>query len=147
VGRITFENNHISPRISLSRQLKSFLISIFNDEDVLFKKVSYIFCKDEYLLALNQQYLHHDRYTDVLTFTLSGPDQEIISEIYISVERVMENSAKLKSNYSQELLRVMIHGVLHLCGYRDTTPRQKTIMRAQEDYYLSRLPFHVERFT
>jgi probable rRNA maturation factor len=136
---ISFNNNGISPKIRLTKELKKFLTSIFKTEKILFKKVSYIFCRDDYLLALNQQYLNHDTLTDILTFTLSDAGSPIISEIYISVERVRENAASLKINYPQELFRIMIHGILHLCGYSDHTLKQKTVMRKKENHYISLL--------
>ena len=137
MGTILFINNGISPGIKGKPKLKQFLISIFKNEGVDFKSVSYIFCKDDYLLTLNQRYLDHDTLTDILTFTLSGKNTAVISEIYISIERVKENANSLGNSYQQELFRVMIHGILHLCGFSDHTPRQKLLMREQEDYYLS----------
>jgi probable rRNA maturation factor len=136
---ISFNNNGISPRIRLTKELKYFLTSIFKSEKILFRSVSYVFCTDDYLLALNQQYLNHDTLTDVLTFTLSDTGSPVVAEIYISIERIQENAAFLKMNYSQELLRVMIHGILHLCGYLDLTPKQKTLIRKKEDHYLALL--------
>ena len=141
MGTIQFNNNGISPSIRDKQKLKQFLASIFSNEGVKFKSISYIFCTDEYLLTLNQQYLDHDTLTDILTFTLSGKDPAIISEIYISVERVKENAFSLKTVYPEELFRVMIHGILHLCGYSDHTPKQKALMREKEDYYLSQYSF------
>ena len=141
MGTILFSNNGISPLIKNKQELKQFLVSIFENENVQFKSVSYIFCKDDYLLSLNQRYLNHDTLTDILTFTLSGKHTLVISEIYISVERVKENAFLLKTNYQQELYRVMIHGILHLCGYSDHTPRQKSLMRKREDFYLSQYSF------
>lgn len=138
---ILFNNNGISPGFRLTKELKSFLISIFRNEKVSFKSVSYIFCKDDYLLTLNQQYLNQDTLTDILTFTLSVTPSAIVSEIYISVERVRENAVSLKTNYQHELFRVMIHGILHLCGYSDHTTKQKALMRKKENYYLSLLRF------
>lgn len=141
MGTILFSNNGISPAIKDKPELKQFLVSIFENENVQFKSVSYIFCKDDYLLSLNQRFLNHDTLTDILTFTLSGKATLIISEIYISIERVKENALSLNSGYQQELYRVMIHGILHLCGYSDHTPRQKSLMRKREDFYLSQYCF------
>lgn len=141
MGTILFSNNGISPAIKDKAKLKQFLVSVFENENVQFKSVSYIFCKDDYLVSLNQRYLNHDTLTDILTFTLSDRAHKIISEIYISIERVRENSIQLKSGYYQELYRVMIHGILHLCGYSDHTPRQKSLMRKREDFYLSQYSF------
>lgn len=134
---ISFSDHGISPGIRNKQELKFFFISIFKKEKIKFKSVSYIFCKDSYLLKLNKKYLNHNTYTDILTFTLSGLDLPVISEIYISVERVKENAALLKIGYFDELLRVMIHGILHLCGYSDDTPLKRAQMRQREDYYLA----------
>jgi rRNA maturation RNase YbeY len=139
VGTISFNNNQISFTLKDKLLLKSFLPIIFREEGYEFKSVSYIFCSDEYLLKLNQKYLNHDTYTDILTFTLSGTSLPIVSEIYISIERVKENARELGLNFIDELHRVMIHGILHLCGYSDHTPRLKTEIHKREDYYLSLL--------
>lgn len=138
MGTIIFNNHNISTVLKDKLLLKTFLASIFAQEKTNFESVSYIFCTDEFLLKLNQQYLQHDTLTDILTFTLSGTSLPIVSEIYISVERVKENAENLKVSYEEELHRVMIHGILHLCGYEDHTPEEKKKMRAKEDFYLSR---------
>jgi probable rRNA maturation factor len=135
---ISFNNHGVSPSLKSKPLLKIFLSSIFAEEKTEFKKISYIFCSDEFLLKLNQQYLNHDTLTDIITFTLSETSLPIISEIYISIERVEENAVELKVDYDTELIRVMIHGVLHLCGYSDHTPELKSEMRAKEDYYLKK---------
>jgi rRNA maturation RNase YbeY len=98
--------------------------------------ISFIFCSDEYLLGINQQYLEHDYYTDIITFDdVSG---ELISgDIFISVDRVRENAEIYGQSFSDELHRIIIHGVLHLLGYKDKEPDQKEIMTGKEDYYLS----------
>lgn len=136
MGTISFNNNQVSFTLKDKLLLKSFLPIIFKEEGYEFKSVSYIFCSDEYLLKLNQKYLKHDTYTDILTFTLSGTSLPIISEIYISIDRVRENAHELNINFSDELHRVMIHGILHLCGYSDHTPRLKTEIHKKEDHYL-----------
>ncbi len=112
---------------------------VFAEEDIRFKSISYIFCSDEFLLKLNQQYLNHDTLTDILTFTLSESSLDIVSEIYISIERVEENALKLRVPFITELYRVMIHGILHLCGYSDQTEIEKARMRKKEDHYLALL--------
>lgn len=119
--------------------LKTFLASVFAQEHISFKSITYVFCSDEFLLKLNQQYLKHDTLTDILTFTLSGTSLDIVAEIYISIERVKENATELNFPFLTELYRVMIHGVLHLCGYEDNTPEEKAQMRMREDFYLSRI--------
>jgi probable rRNA maturation factor len=146
LGKILFNNNGVLSQIVNKPDLKKFLNFIFSNENIEFKRLDYIFCNDALLLSLNQDYLNHDTFTDILTFTLSGETHPIVSEVYISIERVKENAASLNVAYSNELLRVMIHGILHLCGYCDHTPRLKKEMRKREDYYLSQL-FHVKRST
>ena len=139
MGTISFNKQNIDPHLKDKLLLKTFLTSIFTKEKVDFKSVKYVFCTDEYLLRLNQEYLKHNTLTDILTFTYSDTFSPIISEIYISIERVRENAGFLKIVYQDELHRVMIHGILHLCGYNDGTPKQKADMRAKEDFYLKRL--------
>ena len=116
----------------------SFLATIFVEENVLLSEVSYIFCSDDYLHAINKEFLGHDTFTDILTFTLSDPGQPVISEIYISIERVEENAEKFSTGFNEEVKRVMIHGILHLCGYSDHTPMLKAEMTKMEDRYLEK---------
>lgn len=139
MGTITFNNHGVSFILKDKLLLKSFLASIFTQEGKDFESVTYIFCTDEFLLKLNQQYLNHDTLTDILTFMLSDSSLPIISEIYISIERVKENAGMLKMNFLEEFHRVMIHGILHLCGYNDHSSSEKIEMRKKEDFYLSRL--------
>jgi rRNA maturation RNase YbeY len=142
---ISFNNNGISPSLKNKSLLKLFLSSIFAEERIDFQNISYIFCTDEFLLKINQQYLNHDTLTDIITFTLSETSLPIISEIYISVERVKENATDLKVDYYKELMRVMIHGILHLCGYSDHTFELKSEMRGKEDYYLGKWSIFVDK--
>lgn len=139
MGTISFNNHGVSTILKDKLLLKTLLSSIFAEEGYDFESVSYVFCTDEFLLKLNQQYLKHDTLTDILTFTLSGTSLPIVSEIYISLERVKENAHNLKVTYQAELHRVMIHGILHLCGYEDMSTKEKSKMRSKEDYYLSKL--------
>ena len=139
MGKITFTNHSIKS-FSFDRLLiQSFLPLIFLEEEVEFEEVAYIFCSDEYLLGLNKEFLNHDTYTDILTFTLSEESHPLVSEIYISVDRVKDNAQSLNISFLDELYRVMIHGVLHLCGYSDHLPVLKTEMTLKEDYYLNKL--------
>ena len=146
MGAVYFNNNGISPLLKDKENLKRFFVSIFQAEKVDFKRISYIFCKDDYMLGLNREFLNHDTYTDIITFTISQKDDSLIAEIYISVERVRENAFELEGEYYDELLRVMIHGILHLCGYSDHTPEEKAQIRKRENFYLSKW-FHVKRST
>ena len=118
-------------------QLKSFLPSIFKKEKKHLAELRYIFCSDDYLLDINKQYLNHDYYTDIITFDLSEPDQPINAEIYISVDRVRDNARSFGNSFKKELHRVIFHGALHLCGYRDKTQQEEKLMRKMEDQYLA----------
>ena len=137
MGTITFNNHKVKFDLKDKLLLKSLIGRVFAEEKVAFKSVTYVFCTDDYLLKLNQEYLNHNTLTDILTFTLSDPFLPIISEIYISIDRVAENASNLQETFNSELFRVMIHGVLHLCGYGDHTEKEKNIMRQKEDHYLS----------
>lgn len=98
--------------------------------------LSYIFCSDSYLLVINQQYLEHDDYTDIITFDLSSSPKEIVGEVYISIDRVKENAHELSVSFNTELHRVIFHGALHLCGYKDKSIKDASVMRFKEDKYL-----------
>jgi probable rRNA maturation factor len=139
LGRITFHNHNLPFLLKDKLLLKTFLASVFAKEKVVFNSVAYIFCIDEFLLKLNQQYLQHDTLTDILTFRLSGTSLPVVSEIYVSLERVKENASMLNVSFLSELYRVMIHGILHLCGYEDSTDQEKKTMRSKEDFYLSQI--------
>ena len=94
--------------------------------------ISFVFCSDQYLLELNKQYLNHDTYTDIITFDYSL-DKEVHAEIYISTDRVAENRERFSSSFEDELHRVIIHGILHCCGYGDKSETSKKAMRKAED--------------
>lgn len=118
------------------RELKGFVARIFRSEKVAFDQVNYIFCTDEYLLGINRKYLKHDFFTDIITFNLAEKKQAVSGEIYISVDRVRDNAGDLKVPFKEEIVRVMFHGVLHLCGYKDKSKADIKVMRSKEDYYL-----------
>lgn len=96
--------------------------------------INVIFCTDDYLSRLNAQYLKHTSLTDIITFDYTER-QHVSGDIFISIERVQENADKFKVSFADELLRVMIHGILHLCGYKDGTPEEEKVMRQKEDFY------------
>lgn len=100
-------------------------------------EINYIFCTDDQLLKINQEHLNHDFYTDIITFDNSEDDETIEADIYISTDRVNENSSKHSAGFSEELSRVMVHGILHLLGFDDKTEDQKKVMREKEDAYIS----------
>jgi probable rRNA maturation factor len=109
--------------------------SIFN-QTAKASSLTYIFVSDDALLQMNQQFLQHDTLTDIITFDQSENAKKIIGEIYISIDRVKENALKFKTNYEQELYRVIFHGALHLCGYKDKSKQDAVLMREMEDYWL-----------
>ena len=131
-----FETKSSHPR--QRRQLQTFLASIFKKEQVSIASLNYIFCSDSYLLNINQQFLKHDDYTDIITFNLGLEKGPVQGEVYISLERVAENARNLQITFHQELHRVIFHGALHLCGYKDKTAADAKLMRKMEDYYLLR---------
>ena len=117
-------------------RLKQFLASLFKKEGKKLAGLQYIFCSDQYLLEINRQYLKHDYYTDIITFDLSNKNQPINAEIYISVDRVRDNASQFNSSIKRELHRVIFHGALHLCGYKDKTAGESKEMRGKEEKYL-----------
>jgi len=100
------------------------------------KELNFIFCSDNYLLEINKQYLNHDTLTDIVTFDNSETDSKIVGDIFISVERVIENAATFNVSVRDELHRVIIHGALHLLGYTDKNKANKALMTSKEDEYL-----------
>ncbi|MGB5428103.1 rRNA maturation RNase YbeY [Eudoraea sp.] len=137
-------NYHYETEFDLEniKEYTSWINTIVVSENVRLGDLSYIFCSDEYLIKLNQKYLGHDTYTDIVTFNYS--EEDVISgEIYISVDRVKENAVKFKEDFNKELRRVMAHGVLHLLGYNDKSKKEKEEMRIKEDEKINM--FHVEQ--
>ena len=118
-------------------KLKVFLITLLQREGTReLKNLSYVFCCDNYLLNINRKFLHHDFYTDIITFDLSSDIKTLTGEIYISIDRVRENAKSLGTSFHEELHRVIFHGALHLCGFKDKTKLQKLLMRKKEEQYL-----------
>ncbi|MCW3107839.1 MAG: metal-dependent hydrolase YbeY [Segetibacter sp.] len=117
------------------KEVKGFIVDVFKLEAKALKELNYIFCSDQYLLEINKSYLQHDYFTDIITFDLSDGD-ETVGEIYISIDRVRENSISHSTKYTEEMLRVILHGALHLIGYKDKKKSEITIMRDKEEYYL-----------
>jgi probable rRNA maturation factor len=103
--------------------------------------LNYIFCSDDYLLKVNQEYLNHDTLTDIITFDYSEDFGNISGDIFISIDRIKENSILYNVDFLIELARILGHGVLHICGYKDKTRTQKAIMRSKENHYLDLIDF------
>ncbi len=122
--------------ISINENITSWIEYIITNEGKKMGDINYIFCDDEYLLKINQDYLQHDYYTDIITFDyVKG--KKISGDIFVSVTRVSENAPLLSKSFEEELHRVIAHGVLHLCGYKDKTEEEIKEMRSKEDFYLN----------
>jgi probable rRNA maturation factor len=119
------------------RKTTSWIKSVIESESYELLHLNYIFCSDDYLRQINVEYLHHVTFTDIVTFDNSEEDGKVEADIFISIDRVKENSMTFARPFQEELHRVLIHGVLHLMGYKDKDPRQKAEMRKKEDAYLS----------
>jgi len=118
-------------------KLKCFINSLIAKEKKNLNNLNYIFCNDNALLEINRKYLNHNFYTDVISFDLSSSRKEILADVYISVDRIRENAKSFKTTLKEELHRVMLHGLLHLCGYNDKTEVQRQLIRKKEDFYLN----------
>lgn len=134
---IKFFTEEVAFKLPHPRKTSSWIKSAIQREKKSLANLTYIFCSDEYLYGINVEYLRHKTYTDIITFDMSEGSGEIEGDIFISIDRVRENSEKLGTPFEEELHRVIIHGALHLIGYSDKTPAQKTTMRRKEDAYLS----------
>ena len=134
---IHYFSNQIDFKPKNQRKTTLWIASVAKKEKKAIGEISYVFCTDEYLLSLNQQFLNHNTFTDIITFDYSEGKKELSGEIYISIDRVADNAAKFKSDFHDELHRVMIHGVLHLAGYKDKKPTDKALMRKKEEACLS----------
>jgi len=137
MAAIQFFTKDISFSLAKPRRTSNWIKLIAQKEKREVLDVSYIFCSDTYLLQLNQQFLNHNTLTDIITFDYSEGAKQLEGEIYISIDRVKENAGKFKVPFQDELDRVMIHGVLHLIGYKDKKPADKALMRKKEEASLS----------
>jgi len=133
--KINLFNEDYSFRFGQTDIIKKVIRIIENEEEVKFKEINFIFCSDEYLKKLNVKFLNRNYYTDIITFPYK--EKNISGDIYISVERVIENAKFFNVKFLDELNRVIVHGILHLCGYKDYTTEEKNEMTIKEDYYLN----------
>lgn len=122
-----------SIKLTQRNKLKAFLKQLFINQSKRMFSLTYIFCSDDYLLNINKQFLHHDYYTDIITFDLAAIGNPVEGEIYISIDRVADNALFNKISFNEELHRVIFHGALHLCGYLDKTPLAKKLMTSLEN--------------
>lgn len=124
-------------KIEIESNLSNRLENIILSEGKKPGEINYIFCDDEYLLQVNREYLKHDYYTDIITFDyVKG--KTISGDIFVSLPRIFENAQILSKDFESEFFRVLAHGLLHLCGYKDKTEEEIAEMRSKEDYYLNK---------
>lgn len=133
---IYFSAHEVKVGLKDRTRLKGFIRELFEREEQGLTHLQYVFCTDEYLLQINQEFLKHNTYTDIVTFELSSNPEVTEGEIYISIDRVKENAERYEVTENYELHRVMFHGALHLCGYKDKTKKDIELMRQKEGEYL-----------
>ena len=128
-----YENNFI---LEDSEKIRIWIENVIKKEKKIVGDITYIFCDDDYLLERNKEFLNHNTLTDIITFNYCI-DNNISSDIMISIDRVKENSTIFENSFNEELKRVMIHGILHLIGYNDKSEEEEELMRKKEDFYLN----------
>jgi probable rRNA maturation factor len=138
---IHFFEEDITYKLKSKLKVRQWITDTIIAEGFKLQELTYIFCSDAYLLQINQQYLDHDTYTDIITFDNSEYEGEITGDIFISIPRIQENAALFKVSETDELHRVIIHGALHLLGYKDKTPLDNKNMTQKEDQYLAKRSF------
>lgn len=141
MAKINFFTEDITYTLKNKTIIKKWIENTIVEEGYRLEELNFILCSDEYLLRINQDFLRHDDYTDVITFDNSEELKTIVGDIFISLDRIKENALSFKSTTVNELCRVIIHGTLHLLGYKDKTKATKTEMTAKEDFYLQKLTF------
>jgi len=137
MSSVRFFQEDSSYAIPHPRKTASWIKEVLQKERRPEAEINYIFCTDKYLAKLNKDFLNHSTLTDIITFDNSNGSEVLDADIYISIERVTENAAKFRNTFDDELHRVMIHGVLHLLGFKDKKPSEKALMRKKEDACLS----------
>jgi probable rRNA maturation factor len=138
---ISFFEDDIQFKLKNKAHVRQWITATIFAEGYKLKELTYIFCSDAYLLQINRQYLDHDTYTDIITFDNSEEEGKITGDIFISIERIRENASKFKVSETEELHRVIIHGALHLLGYKDKSAAHKRKMTQKEDFYLNKRDF------
>ena len=133
---INFFNEDIDFKLKGKNNFKAWLKKVAEKEGFKINDLKYIFCSDEYLHKINLEYLNHDTYTDIITFDNSEEEKVIEGDIFVSIERIRENSIILNTLLEEEIKRVIVHGLLHLCGYNDYSIEEKEEMRRFESEYL-----------
>lgn len=129
---ISFQTEGIKFTLSNKFGIRKWITLVAQQEGFTTGAINYIFCSDEHLLSINKQYLNHDYYTDIITFDYTE-DKRVSGDIFISIDRVKDNALEFKTSFEQELHRVMIHGILHLMGYKDKSKADEKLMREKEN--------------
>ena len=135
--KIHFFLEEVNYNLRKKKSIRNWIIQTAENEDYKVGKLNYILTNDEILVQLNKEYLRHFTLTDIITFDLSEDEGFLTGDIYISVDRARENAKKFKDSLNNEIKRLMIHGILHLIGYKDKSQSERELMRAKEEYYLS----------
>ena len=138
MGKVRFHYENLKFRLKQSRNIQAWVEKVAHSEKHRILTLDYIFCTDEALYQRNLQFLNHNTYTDIITFDLSEYERQIIGEIYISIDRIKDNALRFEQSFEDELHRVIIHGLLHLCGHGDKKRVEKEKMRSLEDLYLKK---------
>jgi rRNA maturation RNase YbeY len=133
---INFFNEDINFKLKDKTLFKAWLKKVAEKEGFRINDLNYIFCSDQYLLQINLEYLDHDTYTDIITFDNSEDESILEGDIFVSIERIIDNSKTLNTSFDDEIKRVIIHGLLHLCGYDDKSIHDKAEMRLLESKYI-----------
>lgn len=134
---INFHSESIDFKVTNPIKTKRWLKSVIEAEGFELNEINYIFCNDEYLHKINVEYLDHDTLTDIITFDNSEEETLIEGDIFVSIERITDNAQDFKTSFEHEFRRVIVHGILHLCGYYDKTDEDEKQMRTKEDHYIS----------
>jgi len=136
---VQFHTEEIDFDLPNSEQIVHWIKTTITAENCQLTSLNFIFCNDTYLHKINLEYLNHDTLTDVITFPYTAEGEPIEGDIYISIDRIKENATNFEVTFLKELKRVIIHGVLHLCGYGDKSEAEQKIMTAKENFYLGKV--------
>lgn len=137
ISPITFFKEGVSFRMNKQEALRKWITLAAKKEGYNIEQLNYIFCSDRYLKKMNVSYLNHNYYTDIITFDNSVEKKKIIGDVFISIDTIKYNATEYKTTFENELARVMIHGLLHLVGYSDRSPKEQKKMSSMEDFWLS----------
>lgn len=139
---INYYNEDCELQLENEEKISNWIEATITEEGKIGTDINVIFCSDDYLLEMNKQYLQHDYYTDIITFDYNDDQEEedmVAGDLFISIDTVRNNAEEYKVSFIEELHRIIIHGILHIVGYKDKEGDEPIIMRGKEDYYLTKL--------